>query len=65
MQGRVCHWSSERGFGFITPDGADTDIFVHVLQITNADFLSVGDRVEFDTTPDGKRQRAANVVVLS
>ena len=29
-QGRISDWNDDRGFGFITPDGGDDRVFVHI-----------------------------------
>jgi CspA family cold shock protein len=59
---------AEKGFGFITKDGAargDKDYFFHCRALQNASFeeLERGQRVEFDTEPDpqGRGDRAINV----
>ena len=58
----------DRGFGFITPDGASShaDLFFHSSAVANSGFdqLSEGQRVSFDEEPDPRdatRRRAVNV----
>jgi CspA family cold shock protein len=65
----TCKWFNEmKGYGFISPDEAGPDVFVHVsaLDAVGIDTLSEGDRVEFTAVPgrDGRAQ-AANVRRLS
>ncbi len=46
---------TDRGFGFITQDGRDGDLFFHASALQfGLDFnsLQVGQRVEFDVEPD-------------
>ncbi|MFA6604282.1 MAG: cold shock domain-containing protein [Patescibacteria group bacterium] len=54
---------TEKGFGFITPDGQDKDVFFHqsaLVEVTFAE-LQVGDKVSFDIEDSPKGPRAANV----
>ena len=54
---------TEKGFGFITPDGQDKDVFFHqsaLVEVTYAE-LQVGDKVSFDIEDSPKGPRAANV----
>jgi CspA family cold shock protein len=66
MTGVVKFFNSEKGFGFITPDGGGKDLFVHfsAIQADGYRSLNEGDRVEFESEPDpkGKGPRAVNVV---
>ena len=41
---------NEKGFGFITPEGEDKDVFFHRNDLVDADFdsLNEGDKVTFD-----------------
>lgn len=54
----ICKWFNPRkGFGFITRDDNNEDIFVHQTAIYSRGFrsLSEGERLEFETeTNDGK-----------
>ena len=63
MTGIIKRLNSEKGFGFITPDGGDKDVFFHsssLVDVTFAD-LREGDKVSFDTEESEKGPRAANV----
>lgn len=63
----------DKGFGFITPDGAPprgADVFFHQSALLDGSFDSLreGQRVEFDVEPDPRnpsRNRAANVSLLA
>jgi len=62
--GTIKRWDGEKGFGFILPEDADKDIFVHRSGVSAPGFIafSQGESVEFDvvTDPDG-RSRAEGV----
>ena len=49
---------TDRGFGFITVDGEEKDLFFHANELVGANFdeLREGDKVTFDIsdTPKGK-----------
>ena len=62
--GSVKWFSESRGYGFITPEGAHEDVFVHFSAIQHNGFktLQAGERVEFDLVEDSKGRQATNVV---
>ena len=61
-QGTVKWFSNEKGFGFITREGAD-DVFVHFSAIAGEGYKSLteGQAVEFDVVDGPKGKQAANV----
>lgn len=54
---------TDKGFGFITPEGGEKDVFFHTSALSGVSYdeLSVGDVVEFDVEDSDKGPRAANV----
>lgn len=60
--GQVKFFNAEKGFGFISREGAE-DIFVHYSQIQTDGYKSLdeGDNVEFDVAPGRKGMEAQNV----
>jgi len=61
--GNVKWFSSEKGFGFITPEDGSADVFVHFSAITGEGYkeLAEGQKVEFDVTQGQKGPQASNV----
>ena len=62
MTGKVAR-VTDRGFGFITPETGDKDLFFHAnsLQGVSFDQLSEGDVVTFDVEDGPKGPAATNV----
>lgn len=61
--GVVKWWDDEKGYGFITPDGGDKDVFVHYSGVdgTGRRTLVDSQRVSFDVEPAEKGPQAVNV----
>ena len=65
--GTVKWFNSQKGFGFIAPEGGSKDVFVHISAVERAGLhnLNEGQRVQFDVVPgkDGKSS-AENLKVI-
>jgi CspA family cold shock protein len=65
--GTVKWFNARKGFGFITPDEGDKDVFVHhtAINTKNDEFanLNENDKVEFDVNQGEKGLEAKNVTV--
>ena len=61
--GTVKWFNDAKGFGFISPQGTNSDCFVHYSAIQAEGFrtLSEGDAVEFDLVDGPKGPAAENV----
>ena len=66
-KGVVKWFSSQKGYGFITPDGGGKDVFVHHSAIQGDGYktLDEGQAVEFEITQGPKGEQAASVRKLS
>ncbi len=66
MQGVVKWFSAEKGYGFITRDDGEGDVFVHYTAILEDGFrtLEEGQRVSFEVVQGTKGPQAKNVVKL-
>jgi len=63
MTGSVKWFNNAKGYGFITPDGQDEDVFVHFSAIDMDGYktLKEGQKVEFEISQGPKGFHAARV----
>jgi CspA family cold shock protein len=64
--GTVKWFSDEKGFGFITPDEAGKDLFVHHTGIAGDGFKSLSEnaKVSYDAQAGDKGPKAVNVRLI-
>jgi CspA family cold shock protein len=64
--GTVKWFSDEKGYGFISRDDGQDDVFVHFTAISMNGFrtLQEGSKVQFDITQGTKGAQAANVQIV-
>jgi CspA family cold shock protein len=60
--GTVKFFNDSKGFGFITPDEGDKDVFVHANGLV--DEIREGDKVSYDVEEGPKGLNAVNVKVV-
>jgi cold shock protein len=65
-QGTVKWFNAEKGFGFITPDEGNKDVFVHYSEIQGSGFRSLEEnqRVEFTVEQGAKGPQAVGVTAI-
>jgi len=65
MEGTIKNLT-DKGFGFITVDGEDKDLFFHSNELKGVTFeeLKAGDRVSFEKADSPKGPNATNVTRL-
>jgi CspA family cold shock protein len=63
--GTVKFFNTQKGFGFIQPDGGGQDVFVHITAVQEAGLTSLdeGQKVSYDVVPDRGKSKAANLKV--
>ncbi len=59
--GTVKFFNDDKGFGFITPESGEKDVFVHVSGLI--DEIQEGDEVNYDVEEGQKGLNAVNVKV--
>ncbi len=62
-KGVVKWFGNQKGYGFITPESSDKEVFVHYSAVQGDGYktLAEGDKVEFDVTNGPKGEQATNV----
>jgi cold shock protein len=60
--GTVKFFNGAKGYGFITPEEGDKDVFVHVNGLI--DEINEGDQVSYDVEEGQKGLNAVNVKVV-
>jgi cold shock protein len=64
LTGTVKMFNASRGFGFITPDDGQGEVFVHFSGVLGREYLARGERVEFTIVQGRKGLQAAAVRVV-
>ena len=64
--GTVKWFSDDKGFGYITPDDGDKDLFVHHTGINGEGYRSLqeGAKVSYDAEQGDKGPKAVNVATI-
>lgn len=65
--GTVKWFNSQKGFGFIQPDGGSRDVFVHISAVERAGLtgLDDGQKVTFDLEQDRQGRDSASNLQLA
>jgi cold shock protein len=60
-QGTVKWFNSQKGFGFIQPDGGGNDVFVHISAVERAGMsnLNEGQKVSYEIATDKRTGKAS------
>ena len=62
--GTVKFFNPDKGFGFITPDGGNKDVFVHISAVERAGLRTLNDGQKVSYELENDRQGRASAVNL-
>ena len=62
-KGTVKWFNSRKGYGFITEEGSDKDVFLHVTELENSKLrvLKENQRLSFDIIEENKKLKAVKL----
>jgi len=63
-EGIIKRWMLGKNYGFISVDGMEKEVFVHLSDVKSKDVLHEGQKVRFDIENTPKGPRAVNVEVV-
>lgn len=65
-QGTVKWFDTTKGFGFISPDEGDKDVFVHITALEKAGLRSLNDgqKVSFEIAMNKGKEAAVNIQII-
>lgn len=65
-QGTVKWFNPTKGYGFITPDTGDKDVFVHITAVEKAglNVLNEGQKIQYEISDRDGKQFADDLVVV-
>src|SRR5690606_34017481 len=65
MKGKIVSWKDDKGFGFISPQGKNEQVFFHISSVKKATRKpEVGDAVIFEVAKDSQGRLKATRVLL-
>ena len=64
MKGKIVKYFSFRGFGFITPDNSEEEIFFHVSNFPEESQPEIGNTLTFEVIETSKGKEATNISLL-
>ena len=62
VKGKITYWKDERGFGFITPNNSEKQIFVHIKAFNNKNTPKVNQLVSYTLSTDKQGRPCAEKV---
>ncbi len=65
LKGKVKRWLDLRGYGFISSEDHEGDIFVHSSEVQGKNSLKEGEEVEFEVENSYKGPKAVKVKSVS
>ena len=64
IKGKVKWFDGTKGFGFISPEKGDKDVFVHANGLKGCSSLTEGQTVEYDIESERGKTYAINVTII-
>lgn len=65
VSGKIVHFDSNKGFGFVAPDEGGADVFIHINDLDiDEDLLKPGALVQFEIEDTDRGAKATDVVIV-